>query len=179
MTDISCFWTLPASKCFISYCASCIFTTDLQDVRLALALLRFWSTFSIRFYASNVSFSWWSSCGEGGTKTVINIFLLMKNAPRNDTYMAKQQIFHIFTLTHNHAQDTKSVHHSIMCLKPQVFTSILGAKWSAPHWQCTPLKKWLPRASATNTKIATTVGLPQSTTKRWLCHSKTQRKTRH
>ena len=38
-------------------------------------------------------------------------------------------MFAHFTSTHNHSQDTKSMHTSVICLKSQVFTVIVRALW--------------------------------------------------
>ena len=47
-------------------------------------------------------------------------------------YVSKQQIFAHCTPTHNDAQDTNSMHHSIICLKSQKLTSIFTTTMVRP-----------------------------------------------
>ena len=46
------------------------------------------------------------------------------------------------TPTHVHAEDTKSVHQSTICLRSQEFTSILRVTWSALHGNFSPSRRW-------------------------------------
>ena len=95
--------------------------------------------------------------------------------------MTKQQICAHCTPTHIHAEDTKYMHHSIMCFKSQVFTT----RMVRSSEDSSPSKKWQTKAWAT-----------RRCRPRWVCRSrrrsggcrssrtasrrsKTQRKTRH
>ena len=69
--------------------------------------------------------------------------------------------------THNHAEDTKPVHHCHMCLKSQVFVSIFTTIMVLSAQELFATEK-VAIAGTGKKKIATTLGLPQSTKKRWL-----------
>ena len=113
-------------------------------------------------------------------KTDIHFFnfgpLSLKNAPATNfviktagfcTLHTNAQLFlHIShrrtTATHDTCRSTQphSTQIPSVCEHSQ-------REWSCPHRNSLPSKKWQPLARA-STKIATTLGLPQSTTKRWL-----------
>ena len=108
---------------------------------------------------------------EGSSKPSLTIFFLKKTKP-SSIFLKKQQVFSTL-----HIDTQPRTRHEIRAPPHQAFTNILRTKWFAPHRNCTPCQK-MAAAGMDNKKIATTLGLPQSTTKRWLCRSKTQRNTR-
>ena len=72
----------------------------------------------------------------------------MNNAPRC-YFVTKHQVFPHCTSTHaSLTHDTNSMQHSIMCLKSQVITNTLRAKWSAPQRNFSPSKRWQFKARA-------------------------------
>ena len=91
--------------------------------------------------------------------------------------MINHHVFAHFTSTHIHAEDTPSMHHSHICLKSKVFVSIFTTRVLSAQ-ELFAIEE-MAGSGMGNKKIATTLGLPLSTTKRWLCRSKTQRKKRH
>ena len=89
----------------------------------------------------------------------------MKNASRNKI-RDKQHVFVHLTSTHNHVEDTKSVEHSHICLKSQLFVSIFTTRMVLSAQELFAIEK-MAIAGMGNKKIATTLGLPQSTKNRW------------
>ena len=65
--------------------------------------------------------------------------------------------------------------HGQICSKTQVFVSIFVTRMVLSAQELFAIEK-MARSGTGNKKIAITLGLPQSTTKRWLCCSKTLRK---
>ena len=65
------------------------------------------------------------------------------------------------TPTHIHAEDTKSMHHSIMCIISHMFTCFLRALWCDMQRNSLPSNRWPPKASAASRS-------QRSTRKRWL-----------
>ena len=90
----------------------------------------------------------------------------MKNASAVKN-VSKQHVFAHFTSTHNHAEETKSVHHSHTCLKFHVFASVFQREWSGPHKNSSPSQRWQSQRCG-HQENGDTLGLRQSTTKRWL-----------
>ena len=93
-------------------------------------------------------FSWELSYGKREPETIRNIFKFGPPVDEKGLFskqMTEQQIFPTF---HSHAQDTKSMHHSFICLNTQLFTSILRALWCGPQRNSSPSGGWQPKASA-------------------------------
>ena len=65
------------------------------------------------------------------------------------------------------------MYHSHICFKTQVLKVFSLPRWSCPHRELFAIEK-MATAGMGNKKIATTLGLPLSTTKRWLQRLRTE-----
>ena len=85
-------------------------------------------------------------------KTIINMFncglFFDETCLPNQKKRDKTADVPHYTPTDIHAEDNKSMHHSIMCLKSPVFTSVLRTKWSALQRNFSPPRKKQPKAWA-------------------------------
>ena len=122
-------------------------------------------------------------------KTDVSFFFFLFCSPF-DVENSSHKMFlnsRILHISHRHTSlthDTKSKHHSLICHKTTsvLFKIILATRMVLSAQELYAIAK-MAVAGMGNRKIVTTLGLPQSTTKRRLCRSKTQRKntslTRH
>ena len=77
---------------------------------------------------------------------IFNVGLLMKKTHTAMKKLTTPQNFAHFKPTDNHAQDTHSMHHIIICLKYHMCTSILRALWCDLQRNSSSLEKWPPTA---------------------------------
>ena len=159
-----------------------VFTHEVntQGVRLAVAFVRYGLLFSPCVLMGIVGVEK-ESPKPSLTSSILGF--LMKNVPCPlplplPLRLCGKTGFFPHCTPHNHALDTEAVHYSIMCLKIPSVYNIFACEMVRCAQELRAVEK-MAAAGMGNKKIATTLGLPLSTTKRWLCRSKTQRKTRH